>query len=132
MIDSGGEAFAAEGIRKVGVPVIFQRLSGYAPNVTTVSSPVIAKVLGVLPDTTEESQTGYSASKPGSISQDDRLVLVQASALAAAVPPFPLPVKKGDRVVLDPNTHETGVVTKVDYFKRALTGTIEVTVSAVA
>lgn len=123
-------AFAELGVQLAGVAVTFNRISGYAPNVTVIASASInAIVRAVTADTTEVAATGYSASQVGSISQDDRLVIVMAADLTAAG--FPLPVMKGDQVVL-PATSETLEVTKVDPYKRALTGAIEVTVTGVS
>jgi hypothetical protein len=130
MVDPAAAAFTAKGVCRAGVPVTIVRLIGSAPNVTTVSTDVIAIVRNVIADTQEQAQTNYSASKPGAITQDDRLVILMASDLAAAG--FPLPVIKGDRVVLDPTTLETVEVTKADRFKRAFAGAIELTVTGVS
>lgn len=123
-------AFAKLGVQLAGVPVIFNRISGYAPNVTTVASASITAIVRMMtPDSTAVAETGYSAHNAGSISQDDRLVIVMADDLTAA--DFPLPVMKGDRVVLSA-TSEEFEVTKVDPYKRALTGAIEVTIAGVS
>jgi hypothetical protein len=130
MPDPAAQAFTAAGVYRAGVAVTFVRLSGYAPAVTTVASAnVTAIVRTVVNDTTEVAETGYSASQPGSISQDDRLVIVMAQDLTAAG--FPLPVLKGDQVVL-PSTSETLEVTRVDPYLGALRGTVNVYVTGVS
>ena len=64
----------------------------------TDGATVFATVRNYQPDTTAEAATGYSASRVGAISEGDRLLIVMARNLAAA--DFPLPLQKGDRVVL--------------------------------
>jgi hypothetical protein len=130
VIDPAAQRATKAAICVVGVCVTFQRLTGMEPNVVTTSAEVRAVVRLVTPDGEAEAQTNYSGSKPGGITQDDRFVMVMACDLAEQG--FPLPVIKGDRVVLDPSTQETAEVTKVDYFRRAIAGAIELTVTGVA
>ena len=119
---TGPQAAAAQGIYLAGVSVTFQRLSGVAPSVTTTSATVTALVRSSLPDTTEESETGYSGSKPGGLSQDERQILVMFQDLTAAG--FPLPLRKGDQALIA-LTGELLAITRVDPLKRAFTGVIE-------
>ena len=113
-----------------GVPVTIQRVAGYAPNVTTVASvSVTAIVRNVQPDTTADAQSGLSASTPGAVTQADRLVIVLADDLAAAG--FPVPVAKGDQIVL-PDASELITVIRVDPYKRAIAGAIEIFVAGIA
>jgi hypothetical protein len=129
MVDPSAAAFTAAGIYRAGVPVTIQRASGVAPNVTVISAAITAIVRNVTPDTTEVAQNGVGASEPGSISQDDRLLIVMAQDLAAAA--FPLPVVKGDLVTLSDSTEILNVA-RVDPYKRAMAGAIELTVTGVS
>jgi hypothetical protein len=127
MIDASAEAFTRLGIRMVGIPVRFERVTGYAPNVVTTSATVIAKVMKYALDTVTVSETGYPASKQGAIRQGDREVLVMAADLAAEG--FPLPVLKSDRIVLA--TGDTLLIIAVDANKRAMAGCIEIDAAGV-
>ena len=119
------EAFAVN-----GVGVTIQRVSGYAPNVTTVASvAVTAIVRNVTADTTAAAQSGLSAATPGAVQQADRLVIVLADDLTAAG--FPVPVARGDQVVL-PDASEIVNVIRVDPYKRALAGAVEIFVAGVS
>lgn len=122
MIDPSAQAFTEQAVQLVGVAVTFQRLTGYSPNVTMISAPVTAIVRMMIADTEEESRTGYSASQPGSISQEDRQVIVMGADLSAAG--FPLPIVKGDKVIVT-ETGEEFDVTRVDLYKRLYAGAIE-------
>jgi hypothetical protein len=113
-----------------GVTVSVQRVAGYAPNVTTVASAsVTAIVRQMAPDGTAVSQAGLSASLMGAISQEDRLVIVLADDLSAAG--FPTPVVKGDQIVL-PESSEILNISRVDPYKRALAGAIELYAAGVS
>lgn len=127
-INQAAADFTALGIYTVGVPVVFTRLSGFSPRVVSFEASVTALVRLVQTDNEPESRTGYTASKPGAITQDDREIIVMASDLASAR--FPLPIVKGDRVRIDGGTEEWNVA-KVDAYKRAMSGAIEITVSGV-
>ena len=112
------------------VAVTIQRVAGYAPNVTTVASVVVTAIVrNVLPDTTAAAQAGISASTPGAVTQADRLVIVLADDLAAAG--FPVPVARGDQVIL-PDASELANVLRVDPYKRALAGAVEIFIAGVA
>lgn len=126
-VNRSAENFTRRGILKVGVPVTFQRLTGYAPNVTLVEAVVTAKVTNVTADTAAETDAGISSSETGNISQDDRLILVMAADLAAAG--FSLPVAKGDKVIIDGVAADDLTVIRVDAYKRAMAGAIEVFVA---
>jgi hypothetical protein len=127
MIDGSAEAFTRLGIQLVGIPVRFERVTGYAPNVVITSATVTAKVMKYALDTVTVSETGYTASKPGAIRQGDREVLVMAADLAAEG--FPLPVLKSDRIVLA--TGDTLLIIAVDANKRAMAGCIEIDAAGV-
>ena len=122
MIDASAEAFTRLGIQLVGIPVTFERVTGFAPNATTISATVTAKVMKYALDTVTVAETGYPASKQGAIRQGDREVLVMATDLAAQG--FPLPVLKSDRIVLA--TGDTLSIIAVDANKRAMAGCIEI------
>jgi hypothetical protein len=126
MIDPSAQAFTRQGILLVGIPVTFERVTGYAPNVVIVSATVTAKVMKYALDTVTVAETGYSASKVGAIRQGDRQILVMADDLAAAG--FPLPVLKSDRVIVPGDTIN---IIAVDANKRALAGCIEIEAAGV-
>lgn len=126
MIDPSAQAFTRQGIMLVGIPVTFERVTGYAPNVVIISATVTAKVMKYALDTVTVAETGYSASKPGAIRQGDRQILVMADDLAAAG--FPLPVLKSDRVLVPGDTIN---IIAVDANKRAMAGCIEIEAAGV-
>ena len=128
-IDPSAQAFTAQGIYRAGVAVTFTRLTGFTPNVTTTTASVTAIIRSVAPDTTAPAQDGMSASKPGAINQDQRLVIVMVSDLTAAG--FPLPLLVGDKILVA-MTNEQLNVDRVDPYKRASAGAIELYASAVA
>ena len=129
MVDPALQAFTAQGVYRAGVAVTFLRTEGVSPNVTTTSAAVTAILRGALTDTTEEAQTGYSGSQLGAITQDDRQCIVMAADLCNAG--FPLPVAKGDKIV-ETTSGEKFTITRVDAYKRALSGTIEIVCVGVA
>lgn len=130
-VDPSAQAFTAQGIYRRGVACTFQRLSGFPPNpvVVAYSAAVVASIHTAIADTQETARTGYSASSEGSVSQDDRLVIVMAADLAAQG--FPFPPAKDDRIVVTA-TGDKFNVTKVDLYKRDLAGAIELTVTGIA
>ena len=128
MIDPSAQAFTAQGVYRVGIAVTFQRLTGFAPDVVTISAGVIAKVSLVTADSEESSRTGYSSRQVGSISHNDRQVVVMAADLAAEG--FPLPVAEGDKIVIA-STEDKFSVTRVDNYKRAMAGAIELIATGV-
>ena len=128
MMDPSAEAFTRQGILLVGIPVRFERVTGFAPNATTISATVTAKVMKYALDTVTVAETGYPASKQGAIRQGDREVLVMATDLAAQG--FPLPVLKSDRIVLLA-TGDTLNIIAVDANKRAMAGCIEIDAAGV-
>src|SRR6478735_7637960 len=128
MIDPSAEAFTRMGVMLVGITVRFERVTGFAPNATTISATVTAKVMKYALDTVTVSETGYPASKPGAIRQGDREVIVMAADLAAQG--FPLPVLKSDRIVID-KTGDTLNIIAVDAHKRAFAGCIEIDAAGV-
>jgi hypothetical protein len=113
-----------------GVAVIVQRYSGVAPEVRTFSSAsVTAIVRQVQPDGTAAAQSGLGASMMGGIDQADRLVIVMADDLAGQ--DYPLPIAKGDQIVL-PDSTEILNITRVDPYKRAIAGAIELFAAGVS
>ena len=129
MIDPAAEAFLASAVERVGVTVTVKRLFGVTPNVTMFSADVKAKVSLVQVDSGAPARDGLGAGSPGSIAQNDRVVIVTEKSLRAAR--FPLPVRKGDQVIL-PGTDEAFDVTRVDPYKCALAGAVELIVTGVA
>ncbi len=109
--------------QKVGQQVTFRRLTGYAPNpVTSIDVTVNAVIAGDQDDSEAAAQTGYGARKPGAITQNARKIIVMTKDLADAG--FPVPVKKGDFVVVQGDLLN---VTAVDLNKRIYAGAVEVT-----
>lgn len=129
MIDESARAFWREAIERVGVPIVLSRAFGYAPNVTTFSVNLRAKVLLAAPDGSAASQQGLGAGGAGAVTETDRSVIVMAEELYRSR--FPLPVKKGDLVTL-PETTEQLTVTQVDPYLMAIAGAIKLTVAGVA
>jgi len=110
--------------------VTLQRVSGFAPNVTLISSvPLIGFVLDVAPDGSANAESGLGAPATGAPSQNDRLVIVMAQDLASSG--FALPVAKGDQIVL-PDSSEILNVTRVDPYKRAFGGAVEILTTGVS
>lgn len=128
MINPSAQAFLEQSIDQVGVTVTVSRLTGFAPNVTTVSATLMAKVDRVAPNTAEPARDGMSARDAGSVTQDDRTVLLMNKALCASG--FPVPIVKGDKVSL-PQTAEVFDVTLVDPYTRAIAGGVTLTVTGV-
>lgn len=128
MINPSAQAFLEQSIDQVGVMVTISRLVGFAPNVTTVSATIKAKVDRVAPNTTAPARDGLSASAEGSVSQDDRTVLLMDKALCASG--FPVPIIKGDKVAL-PQKADVFDVTLVDPYTRAIAGGVTLTVTGV-
>ncbi len=130
MTDPSAVAAYRQALRVAGVGVTVQRESGYAPNVVVVASAnVTAAVRQVAPDGTSTSQAGIGAGVMGVVDQADRLVILLAADLAAQG--FPLPVVKGDQVLL-PDSAERLNVTRVDAYKRRLAGAIEIYAAGVS
>lgn len=115
-------------IARIGVAVTFQRVTGVAPQTTTLAANVTAIVRGTRADRISPERANYGGMKPGGISQDEREVIVMADALSAAR--FPMPPRKGDRILIA-DGGELFTVTRVDRFKRAMAGVIELFVSGV-
>jgi hypothetical protein len=102
-------------LRMSGMSVTVQRVSGVAPNVTVVSCAVNARVMNLTADTTQTAQAGLGTSMMGVIEQGDRTVIVSAQDLSNAG--FPLPVVRGDIVIL-PDSSEMLNVLRVDAYTR--------------
>jgi len=130
MVDLSTQAAYEEAFAVCGVAATVQRVSGFAPNVTVLAqASITAIVRNITADSTATASAGIGASQMGSIEQGDRTVIVMASDLSAAG--FPLPVQRGDQVVL-PDSSEVLNVLRVDPYKRALAGAIELTVVGVS
>lgn len=119
----------ARAIALAGQPVIFQRAIGFGPSATTISAAVNAVVRKVTVDASAVSRDGYSASKPGAVTESDREVLAMKTDLTAAG--FPLPVVKGDRIQIV-ETSDWLQVEEVDGAKRYLGGCVELTAKGIA
>jgi hypothetical protein len=115
-------------IQRAGELVTFQRLTGTAPNVTTISVSVYANVQGLHSETTEPSQEGLPSTKEGAITQTARKLIVIGSDLSAGG--FPLPVKKNDKIILADGTKCN--VLDVDAHKRSIADAIEINAAEVA
>jgi hypothetical protein len=108
-------------IKRRGVPITFRRITGAAPNTTTIEKTVNAVVSTLTPDQLSTSRTGYSESLVGALAQGSRRIIVMAEDLQTAG--FPLPLKKNDGITLD--SGERLNVTQVDAETRAVAGAIE-------
>lgn len=128
MIDAGFTSSSSRAIRRVGQSVTFERISGFAPNVTTISATVTAAIRGKAPDTVEPRRTGYSASEPGGLAETEREFLVMANDLVAAG--FPLPLQRGDKLLIVETGERLNIV-RFDTGRRAIAGVIEVTAAGV-
>ena len=130
MTDPGASAFLQQSLALAGLPVTLQRVSGEAPNVTTTFACTInAVVRNLIADTTATAQSGLSAASMGAIEQADRTAIVSALDLTAAG--FPLPVARGDQVIL-PDSAEILNVLRVDAYTRRYQGGIVLTVVGVS
>ena len=129
MSDFGAQAAHAVAVATAGVAVVYARNTGLAPNVVTTSADINAIVRMMQPDSSSPAQDGLSASAPGQVNQDQRLLIVMAADLAAAG--ITLPTLRGDTITI-PATGETLSVTRADPYKRAFAGAVEIQASAIA
>ena len=129
MIDQGLASSSARAIKRVGQQVSFERIIGFAPNVTTISATVIAAFRGKAPDTVEPRRAGYSSSEPGGLAETEREFLVVTEDLVKAG--FPLPLQRGDKLILV-GTGERLNVLRFDAGRRAIAGVIEITAAGVS
>jgi hypothetical protein len=109
-----------------GRMVRIQRLNGAAPRAATFSADVLAIVMGDEDDVRASARTGFDASKPGAITENLRTVSVLEDDLIAKR--FPLPLRKGDRVVLIGKPDKL-TVENVDDEKGRIGGVIELKAS---
>ncbi len=134
--DPAAQARYRRALSRNGQQVRFARPSGVAPNVVLIppgGATVTARVMDYLPDGVAASESGYSSSALGGITQGERRIIVMADDLSGAG--FPLPAQKGDLTTLldDAGAEiETLLVTRVDASKRALAGAIELSATGVA
>lgn len=129
-VEASAEARTRRAVYRRGQSVTFKRVYGAAPNVTTSSATVTAFVQNFLPDGVSTAQSGYAASQPGAIESGIRTILVMASDLADQG--FPLPVRRGDKIVLgDEDGGEVLNVVRSDTFRRRVAGCIELSASGV-
>lgn len=110
------------------IPVTVIRINGVTPNAAQVEAQVNAIIGSYAPDTIVVQQGGYASSKPGAITQGDRMVILLADDLIAQR--FPMPLKKHDRILL-PSGDVLDIVA-VDALKRAIAGAIELKAAGVA
>ena len=111
MFNPSAAALLERAIERVGTQIQIQRKWGQPPSAYTFTVSIPAIVQNAQPDGTAERQAGLASSQMGAISQNDRLVILMATALQSAR--VPLPVQKGDVVIL-PLTGDTFSVTKID------------------
>lgn len=128
MFNPSAAAAIERAIDRLGVQIQVQRKFGQPPSAWTFTVMLNAIVQNVQPDGTQEAQAGYAASQMGAISQNDRTVILLNRDLWLAR--FPLPVQKGDWIIL-PLTSENFSVTKVDPYKREMAGAIELMATGV-
>lgn len=129
MVSSAAQASHAAAIRRDGVPIVYVRNIGFEPNVVSVTASLNAVIRMMRPDTEGPAQAGIASSTPGAIGEDQRFVLLMASDLTAGG--ISLPAIRGDRIRV-PATGEVMNVDRVDPYKRAFAGAIEIFASAVA
>lgn len=132
MVDVSLQARTAAALYRRGESVNISRWTGAAGS--KVQSPsggatVTAMVANYQADTTAAAAAGYSSSQPGSITEGERFVLAMAQDLTLGS--FPLPVQKGDQIILS-LTSEILIVTRADPHKRAIAGAIEIFAVGVA
>ena len=128
MTDPSAQAFTALGVYRAGIAVTFQRLTGYAPDVTTTTAAITAVVRTATPDAASPARDGLAASQPGSVEQNSRWILLMAQDLTNGG--ISLPIVVGDQIAI-PSTGELLNVDRIDPYKRALAGAIELYASAV-
>ena len=128
MSDPSIVAAYRRGLARDGQSVTVQRVNGIAPRTALVSATVVAKVSGNSPDIKAASRTGYNASEAGSITQGDRAIVLLEADLA--VQRFPLPVQKGDNIILDATGEKLNVI-EVDAGSRHLAGALDIKASGV-
>jgi hypothetical protein len=107
-------------------PVTIERLTGSAPNVTSISVTVDAVVRNVTADATNEDVEGKV--RIGNIPQSAVEILVMSADLEDAG--FPVPVEEYDKVTLS-STGTRLTIINVDSHKRALGGAIEIKAAGV-
>jgi hypothetical protein len=132
MADAAAVAAYRRALTRAGQSVRVQRWTGQAPNKVVVEAIVMAFVQKYAPDATAVSETNFSASKQGAITQTERHVILLACDLEAAGFPTPMPgnciVKKNDKVVVQ---GETLNVDDVDPNTRVFVGALDLTVVGV-
>lgn len=128
MSDASTVAAYREAFAVAGQAVTFQRVAP-GSGAAVASATVTAVVRSVTPDGAAVSREGFSASKPGAITQSARRVLAMKDDLAGAG--FPLPVQKGDRILVA-ETGEWLQVEDVDNSKRFFAGCVEMIARGVA
>ena len=127
--DPAATSFLQYALSITGLGVTLQRVTGYAPNVTVqASASVKARILNLKADTTETSQAGLRAAAMGAIEQADRTVIVSAADLTAAN--YPLPVERGDQIIL-PDNNEILNVLLVDAYSHRFSSGLVLTVVGV-
>ena len=128
-IDKSWVAAHKRAVGVAGQAVSFQRVTGAAPRVAIVAVNCWAIVRGVQPDTTEPARSGYGDRQVGGLTQGDRQVIVMADALRQQG--FPLPLRKGDNVIIGA-TGEKLNITRVDADRRISADCIELYATGIA
>ncbi len=117
--DSAIMAAYVRAIRRRPEQVTIERLSGAAPNVTSISATVDAVVRNVTADKTNEQVEGNVTRAP--IPQSAVEIIVLAQDLEAQG--FPMPVEEFDKVTLSSTGSRLAII-NVDMHSRALAGGI--------
>lgn len=118
-------------IKQVGLSVVFERITGVAPNAIVIpvgGASVTAIVRDYKPNGIASSEAGYRAGQPGALPQGEREILVMADELAAAG--FPVPLRKNDRITVA-LTGEILTLSRVDQTKRLIANCYEAYASGV-
>lgn len=117
--------------------MVYSRNVGLAPNIVSTNVAFKAAVRTFAPDDASPSQDGLSASAPGAIDQDQRLIIAMLADVNQKG--VLLPVQRGDTVTItmrDANravvSVETLSVTRADPYKRAYAGAVEIMASSPA
>ena len=130
MSDPNASAALQRALKKTGDVVTLQRVTGEAPNVVTIATAAVwARVHDLMPDPKQTSRDGLASSSRGSIEQNDRKVTISALDLAALG--YPLPVARGDQVIL-PDSTEVLNVNAVDAYSRRYVAGVVLTVVGVS
>jgi hypothetical protein len=129
MINPSAAAFLEQAIEETGVEITLTRVFGFAPTASTFSVNLKAKVALVQPDAGAAAREHVEMSAPGAVTENSRVVILAERHLRGTR--FPLPIQKGDKVLL-PATSELFDVARVDPYLRAIAGGVTLTVTGVS